>query len=357
MNVVLQLTEACNLQCSYCYYPEKSPAEMDENAMFAAIDFFAALARERNDPNLNVTFFGGEPLLKSEMVYSGDDYIRSKYGQFFRIKNGINTNGTLLTADMADYLSTRNFRVYYSLDGVQTSHDAQRCFHDGKGSWQIVRDNLKLLDPSVVATIRVLTPDTMSTLVQDSEMFLNLGINSQIFALDWNSGWTPESFVDLEAKYRELAVFHRGACEDGRPYYVNILGDKMRLAVSGQSCKESSCAVGLSVFAVNPFGDFFPCTRYLSTSDFTWKLGDLNQGFLDEGMNLIQKYHARDREFCDACTIKSRCQGNGCACTAYSTIGGLFGDPSPMVCEHERMLCRVVDELCTESDAVLQYQT
>lgn len=350
MNVVLQLTEACNLQCTYCYYPDKSPAHMDENTLLQAVDFFAALASERKDPNLNFTFFGGEPLLQSALVYAGDEYIRSRYGKHFRIKNGINTNGTFLDETMAHFLNTRNFRVYYSLDGVQQSHDKQRCFADGKGSWNVVSKNLKMLHPKVVATIRVLTPATMESLVQDSQMFLQMGIKSQIFAPDWNSGWTPASFERLEQLYRELAKWHRDCCEAGQPFYVNILGDKMRLAITGAHCKESSCAVGLSVFAVNPYGDFFPCTRYLSTTDFTWKLGDLQQGFLQEGMDMIATYHAKDREFCDECTIKKRCQGNGCACTAYSTIGGLFGDPSAVVCEHERMICRVVDELYSSAN-------
>jgi uncharacterized protein len=185
-------------------------------------------------------------------------------------------------------------------------------------------------------------------------MFLKFGIMTQVFAISWDSGWTPELFQQLEEYYRELADEYLSEINKGTPVYVSLFGDKIKLHLTGRNCKESSCSIGQSVFAVNGRGEFFPCTRFLSSAENPpFLLGDLTNGFRLDAMERIKEYHRADLEFCKECTLKDRCLGNGCGCTAFTTTGRLGGDPSAMVCTHERMLCAVADEV---GEVLFKYQ-
>ena len=182
---------------------------MNESTLFQAIDFFAELANQRQDCQLCFTFFGGEPLLCPDLIYAGDEYVRSQYGAHFRIKNGINTNGTLLDHTMGHYLSTRGFRVYYSVDGVEASHNTHRVFANGTGSWDSVIHRLNYVDPQVVAIVRVVTPQTMQTLVDDSKLFLQKGVKTHLLAVEWGSDWTPALFEELSLLYKKLILLQK----------------------------------------------------------------------------------------------------------------------------------------------------
>lgn len=328
---------------------------MSEETLRQSIDFFASYAQSVQHQVLNVTFFGGEPLLQKDLMQSGLAYLRERYGQHFRIHPAINTNGTLINEEVADYFQKERFRVFYSLDGIQQSHDRHRMYSSGKGSWESVVQGMRLIESNLLAVIRVVTPQTMNTLTQDLELFLSENVRNIAFAPEYSSPsspssiWTQESLDALRLEYEKLGKLYLQEIEAGRPIYLNLFSDKIRHDVQGSSCKETTCSVGQSVFAVNPHGQFFPCTRFLSTSEnAAYQLGDVQLGFLAEAMAEIERYHAADREFCSDCQDKDRCAGNGCACTAFSTLGSLFGEPDAAVCAHERILMELADSLTSE---------
>lgn len=144
-SLVLQVTQQCNLRCSYCafsglYHNRTHNSErMNFETARKAIDFF--IERSFESESLHLGFYGGEPLLEIELIKKCVDYIQ-KNVEGKRITFGITTNGTLLTGEVLQFLYDNDFSITISLDGPKEDHDACRKFANGKGSFDIVVKNI-----------------------------------------------------------------------------------------------------------------------------------------------------------------------------------------------------------------------
>lgn len=149
-HLILQVTQRCNLRCSYCAYSGiydstqrvHSNKDMDFETARQAIDFFLKHSRERNQ--IHIAFYGGEPLLRFDLIKQCVDYaLKNCEGK--EITFGMTTNGTMLKGEIADYLSEFGFQIDISLDGNKEEHDSNRVFANGEGSFGIIIDNVKQL--------------------------------------------------------------------------------------------------------------------------------------------------------------------------------------------------------------------
>lgn len=144
--LLLQVTQECNLRCHYCVYGggyenrTHSSKEMDFETAKKAIDFY--VDHSRQSEKLSLGFYGGEPLLKMDMIKECVRYIKSKVFDR-KISFNMTTNGTLLTLERAKYLYENGFNVVISLDGAQEDHDKNRVFkNSGLGSFDCIMKNL-----------------------------------------------------------------------------------------------------------------------------------------------------------------------------------------------------------------------
>ena len=138
MNLVLSLTERCNLRCTYCYYKVSHEARslvMSNDIMDAAIRLAFERTLSLNQNFLNITFFGGEPLLCMDSIYRGVELAKSlvQDRNQFRLRFAVNTNATLLDDTIIDYLKREKFRIYLSLDGPEAHHNICRKQVGGAG--------------------------------------------------------------------------------------------------------------------------------------------------------------------------------------------------------------------------------
>lgn len=142
LSLVIMTTEKCNFRCEYCYEVNRK-AGMRQESMDKIVDFVKQ--RIENYESLNVEWFGGEPMLEMQVM----EYLSSKLINICRDKKipygaGITTNGFFLTPDNVKKLKKMNVSRYQiTLDGMKETHDAQRCLSGGKGSWDIIVQNLK----------------------------------------------------------------------------------------------------------------------------------------------------------------------------------------------------------------------
>jgi uncharacterized protein len=146
--LILGVTEQCNLRCRYCVYSgsyqyqrQHASRWMDFGIARKAIDLFGRCSSATENPT--VGFYGGEPLLAFDLIRQVAEYVNKNYNN--RLRFDMTTNGTLLSGDIARFLVDNNFNLQVSLDGPLPIHDAMRVFPGGEGSFRVVMDNLRTL--------------------------------------------------------------------------------------------------------------------------------------------------------------------------------------------------------------------
>ncbi|WP_162300608.1 Cys-rich peptide radical SAM maturase CcpM [Anaerosacchariphilus polymeriproducens] len=145
--LILQVTQQCNLRCSYCAYSGKyknnrthSNKRMTWDIAKKAIDFYVARIIEKEEAI--ISFYGGEPLLEFELIKQCVAYAKDKI-QGKPLRFAMTTNGTLLTDEVVDFLQKEKFETLISLDGAEKEHDCNRKYASGKGSFQDIMKNVK----------------------------------------------------------------------------------------------------------------------------------------------------------------------------------------------------------------------
>ena len=142
MNLLLSLTERCNLRCSYCYYKDSQidrKIDMSDEILEASLRLALERTIDQKQSFFNITFFGGEPLLRMDAIRWSVRFVkkfvkenRSRFPEDFQYGFHVNTNGTLLTDEICKFLKKENFKIFLSLDGPERKHNISRRTVDGR---------------------------------------------------------------------------------------------------------------------------------------------------------------------------------------------------------------------------------
>ena len=329
----LHVAHTCNLNCSYCfasqgkYHGERAvmPFEVGKQAL----DFLVAHSGSRR--NLEVDFFGGEPLMNFQVVKDLVAYARSiekEKGKNFRFT--LTTNGMLIDDDVIDFANRECSNVVLSLDGRKEIHDRFRVDYAGKGSWeQIVPKFQKLVAARGVknyymrGTFTHANPDFL----KDIQVMLDLGFTELsmepvVCAEDDPSALTAEDLPIVMQQYEDLARLMLKRWKEGRPFtFYHYMID-----LTGGPCiykRISGCGSGTEYMAVTPWGDLYPCHQFVGEEKF--KLGDVWHGVENTGVRQdFADCNVYAREECRDCWAKLYCSG-GCAANAYHATGSVRG--------------------------------
>lgn len=369
MNLVLSLTERCNLRCTYCYYKVSHEARslvMSNDIMEAAIRLAFERTLSLNQRFLNITFFGGEPLLCMDSIRRGVELakglVHEQFGEDvllgpptsnttspkFRLRFAVNTNATLLNEDIIEYLKREKFRIYLSLDGPEAHHNICRKQVGGEGSFKLIEPHIPVLTKLDTVVLSVVTRDNMRSLSDAARWIQAQGFRNMTAAVDFDGKWTGEEFDVLAAEYEKLAEFWLELKRKKVPFYLGTIQDKLKFRLTGQRHRTSSCQVAEGIVACAANGNLFPCTRFISSKpDAPYILGNV----FDDPAQIwngavardILDFFSRDKEDCKGCAIRFRCHAHECACTSFYSTGSIHG-VSPEVCTHERMLAAICDD-------------
>ncbi len=329
----LHVAHTCNLNCSYCfasqgkYHGERAvmPFEVGKQAL----DFLVAHSGSRR--NLEVDFFGGEPLMNFQVVKDLVAYARSiekEKGKNFRFT--LTTNGMLIDDDVIDFANRECSNVVLSLDGRKEIHDRFRVDYAGKGSWeQIVPKFQKLVAARggknyyMRGTFTHANPDFL----KDIQVMLDLGFTELsmepvVCAEDDPSALTAEDLPIVMQQYEDLARLMLKRWKEGRPFtFYHYMID-----LTGGPCiykRISGCGSGTEYMAVTPWGDLYPCHQFVGEEKF--KLGDVWHGVENTGVRQdFADCNVYAREECRDCWAKLYCSG-GCAANAYHATGSVRG--------------------------------
>ena len=329
----LHVAHVCNLNCSYCFASQGKyhgdRALMSFEVGKRALDFLIENSGSRT--NLEVDFFGGEPLMNFDVVKQLVAYARSiekEKKKNFRFT--LTTNGVLIDDDVIDFANREMSNVVLSLDGRKEVHDRYRVDYAGKGSWEkIVPKFQKLVTARggknyyMRGTFTHANPD----FVKDIEEMLALGFNELsmepvVCAPDDPSALTNEDLPVVKEQYEKLAELMQQRRDQGKPFtFYHYMID-----LKGGPCiykRISGCGSGTEYMAVTPWGDLYPCHQFVGEEKF--RLGDVWKGVTNT--KIQQEFadcNVYARPECKDCWAKLYCSG-GCAANAYHATGSVRG--------------------------------
>ncbi len=329
----LHIAHACNLSCEYCFASQGKfhgeRALMPIEVGRQAIDFLTANSGTRR--NLEVDFFGGEPLMNLEVVKQIVAYARGierEKGKNFRFT--LTTNGMLLNDDVIDFANRECHNVVLSLDGRKEVHDRLRKTMSGEGSYDIIVPRFKRFvekrgnrEYYVRGTFTHYNTDFTNDLFHLLELgFHKLSMEPVVCAPGDPYELTEEDIQELYEQYEILAKDMLKRKTEGRGYtfYHYMLNLKHGPCIYKRI---SGCGSGTEYFAVTPWGELFPCHQFAGDPEYSmgdvWK-GVINNKLRDEFRGL----NAFTRPECRECWAQLYCSG-GCAANAYHATGSIAG--------------------------------
>ncbi len=329
----LHIAHTCNLNCSYCfasqgkYHGERALMSFDVGKR--ALDFLVENSGTRR--NLEVDFFGGEPLMNFDVVKQLVQYARSiekEKGKNFRFT--LTTNGVLVDDDVIDFANREMSNVVLSLDGRKEVHDRYRVDYAGNGSWEkIVPKFQKFVEARngknyyMRGTFTHANPDFLEDIKTMLDLgFSELSMEPVVAAADDPAALTEEDKDIVMKQYEELAKLMVERDKNGKPFtFYHYMID-----LKGGPCiykRISGCGSGTEYMAVTPWGDLYPCHQFVGDEKF--RLGDIWKGVQNTGVqNEFASCNVYAREECRSCWARLYCSG-GCAANAYHSTGSVSG--------------------------------
>ena len=329
----LHVAHTCNLNCSYCfasqgnYHGERAIMSLEVGKR--ALDFLIENSGTRH--NLEVDFFGGEPLLNLDMIKKLVAYARGLekiHNKNFRFT--LTTNGVLVDDDLIDFCNKEMSNVVLSLDGRKEVHDRYRVDYSGKGSWDKIVPKFQRFvekrgDKSYYmrGTFTHANPDFL----EDIKVMLNLGFSELsmepvVCADDDPCALTDDDLEIVFKQYEDLAKLMIERKEEGKPFtFYHYMLD-----LSEGPCiykRISGCGSGTEYMAVTPQGDLYPCHQFVGEEKF--KLGDIWNGV--NNLKIQEEFascNVYSHEECNDCWARLYCSG-GCAANAYHATGKISG--------------------------------
>ena len=339
----LHIAHDCNLACKYCFAEEGEyhgrRALMSYEVGKKALDFL--IANSGNRRNLEVDFFGGEPLMNWQVVKDLVAYGREQekiYDKHFRFT--VTTNGVLLNDEIQEFVNKEMDNVVLSLDGRKEVNDRMRPFRNGKGSYDLIVPKFQKLAESRNQEkyyIRgTFTRDNLD-FAEDILHFADLGFKQMSIEPVVGDETDPyaireEDLPAIMEEYDRLAKIMIEREKEGKGFnFFHFMID-----LDGGPClakRLSGCGSGTEYLAVTPWGDFYPCHQFVGKEEFL--MGNVDDGIVKpEIADEFRSCNVYTKEKCKNCFAKFYCSG-GCMANSYN-FHGTIHDAYDIGCEMQR---------------------
>ncbi len=339
----LHIAHDCNLACKYCFAEEGEykgrRALMSLEVGKKALDYLVKNSGSRK--NLEVDFFGGEPLMNWDVVKQLVEYGRSleePYNKKFRFT--LTTNGVLLNDEIIEYANKEMANVVLSVDGRKEIHDMMRPTRNGKGSYDIVMPKFKQVAESrnqmnyyVRGTFTRNNLDFSKDVLDLADQgFEQISVEPVVAKETESYAIREEDLPKIFEEYDKLAAELAKRKKEGRGFnFFHFMID-----LSGGPCvakRLSGCGSGCEYLAVTPWGDFYPCHQFVGEEKFL--MGNVDEGITKpEIREEFKNCNVYSKEKCKTCFAKFFCSG-GCAANSYN-FHGHINDAYDIGCEMQR---------------------
>ena len=329
----LHIAHDCNLACRYCFAEEGEyhgrRAIMSYEVGKKALDFL--VANSSNRTNLEVDFFGGEPLMNWEVVKQLVAYGRSleeEHHKKFRFT--ITTNGVLLNDEILEFVNKEMGNMVLSIDGRKEVHDRMRPHRGGQGSYDEIVPKFKKAAESrgqmnyyVRGTYTHYNTDFAKDVLHLADLgFKQISVEPVVAPETEDYAIREEDLPQLLAQYDELAEEMIKRRKEGNGFnFFHFMID-----LEGGPCvakRLSGCGSGTEYLAVTPWGDLYPCHQFVGNEDFL--MGNVDEGVLRTDIrDEFKQCNVYAKEKCKDCFAKFYCSG-GCAANSYNFTGNVNG--------------------------------
>lgn len=339
----LHIAHDCNLACKYCFAEEGEyhgrRALMSFEVGRKALDFL--IANSGNRRNLEVDFFGGEPLMNWEVVKQLVEYGRQKeeqYNKKFRFT--LTTNGILLDDEVIEFCNREMSNVVLSLDGRKDINDYMRPSRNGKGSYEIIvpkfqkfADSRKQMNYYVRGTFTRNNLDFSEDVIHFADLgFQQMSIEPVVSQPDEPFAIREEDLHKIMEEYDKLAVEYIKRKKEGRGFnFFHFMIDLQQGPCVAK--RLSGCGSGTEYLAVTPWGDFYPCHQFVGEEGYL--LGNVDTGITrDDICDEFKLCNVYAKDKCMHCFARFYCSG-GCAANSFKFHGSIT-DAYDIGCEMQK---------------------
>ncbi|MCI5617376.1 MAG: thioether cross-link-forming SCIFF peptide maturase [Ruminococcus sp.] len=358
----LHIAHDCNMCCKYCFAGEGEYSGDRSLMSFEvgkrALDFLIEQSGSRK--NLEVDFFGGEPLLNFDVVKQLVAYARSiekEKGKNFRFT--LTTNGVLLDDEVMEWANKECYNVVLSLDGRKETNDRMRRTRNDKGTYDLILPKFQKMAKErnqqgyyIRGTYTHYNTDFANDILHLADMgFEQLAMEPVVTDPKMDYALQESDIPKLKDQYDLLAKEMCKRNREGKGFtFFHYMID-----LEGGPCiykRISGCGVGTDYMAVTPWGDLYPCHQFVGDEKFL--LGNVFDGVKNTDIvNEFKLCNVYSREACQDCFAKLYCSG-GCSANAYHTTGKITGT-CDMSCELHRKrvenaIMIKIDELFANSE-------
>lgn len=325
----LIVSEDCNYRCKYCFdnfyansgLPCPSDARMKKDMIPDLINF---MKHSNKSGRIDVTYFGGEPLLNWNFIKEFTPAVKGIWGS---AAFGIVTNGSLLTPEISDFLLSHNMNIIISLDGKSDSHDLWRYDENGEGTWErSVMPAMYMLAKDKRRNIginMVLNSDTVHNLCDNYEFFVDIGFKNITMLINVDNPWSKEQLDSFRDQ-------------------LNLIMDKKLpltrdMVSSSERCNSKNqqpryCFSPIINTTISATGELFFCHRFVpkmrDKSTFEHSYGNIydgytNRKYFNEMVERTNFDEIQEKIGCSSCSIKYRCAG-GCIAAHYFSTNNIL---------------------------------
>lgn len=337
----LHVSHDCNLRCEYCFASQGdfqgSREVMDFETGKKAFDYLIKKSNGRK--NLEVDFFGGEPLMNFDIVKKLVYYGRSlekKHDKNFRYT--LTTNCLLLDDKINSFLNKHMDNVVLSIDGRKSTNDLMRKTINNKGSYDLILPKIKRFIEQrgskayyVRGTFTRNTMDFSKDILHlAKEGFYSLSMEPVVAEKKYSYAFTKKDIDVINGEYEKLVDIMLDEKEvDFNFFHFNLDLKNSPCAIK----KASGCGAGSEYISITPFGDIYPCHQFVGNEKF--KLGNLNDGITNKALiDEFSNLSVYNKKECEKCFAKYYCSG-GCHANAWNENNDLK-KPYSIGCELEK---------------------
>ena len=339
----LHIAHDCNLACRYCFAGEGEyhgrRALMSFEVGKKALDFL--VANSGNRVNLEVDFFGGEPLMNWDVVKQLVEYGRSlEKSNNKKFRFTLTTNGILLNDEILEFVNKEMGNIVLSIDGRKEVHDRMRPFRNGKGSYDLVLPKFEKLAESrnqekyyVRGTFTKNNKDFSNDVLHLADLgFKQISVEPVVGSDEEDYALQAEDLPEIFAEYDKLAAEMVNRYHTDKDFnFFHFMLD-----LTGGPCvakRLSGCGSGTEYLAVTPWGDLYPCHQFVGEEKYL--MGNVDDGITRPDIREeFKECNVYSKEKCRNCFAKFYCSG-GCAANSYKFHGSI-NDAYDVSCELER---------------------
>lgn len=324
-NLSVHLTEDCNLRCEYCFVTKK-PKSITEEIGKQTIDFLLHPIISPDDDSVHIQFFGGEPMLKWEIMKTMIEYGEEQAAKVGKsIRYGITTNATLFNDEKLDFIEKHKAEILFSIDGDKFTQDMHRKTVTGGSSWDLIEpyiERVVRMQPIITARMTY-TPKTLPYLADNVEYLLNLGFSgvAPSCAYDSSEPFSEADWDEWDRQYERIIASAIKRIKQGKPSGMNYLDKCIRQIVNNSKLK-SPCGAGKKFFGVSVDGGLYPCHRFAQWPE--WILGDIWSGVTNEKARQLTGHYNVDMASTKCANCKVGFCGGTCLAANYENNGSIW---------------------------------